>query len=190
MPARPLPSSAAEQIAAANPLRLAEGALQRVLCLSGTQPVDVDHYLREVNGLAQLLAEQAPEADHLLNLCENRYRFLVLFGAALALGLPSLLPPSRAANVVGEMLQRYPRALAVGDDQFPGGVSLQQRPERYVSLPNPLPQGAALQPPLSAGQLAVIGFTSGSSGPPKPHSRLVSHAFARRRAAWPPSSSR
>ncbi|MGE3807945.1 MAG: AMP-binding protein, partial [Gemmataceae bacterium] len=147
------------------------GPLERLLSPGPLGSLRVADYLRHVNGLASMLEREASSADHVLNLCENRYRFLVLLGAAAARGMPCLLPPSRAPNVVGEMLTRYRGAIAVGDDAFSDGVKLERVPERYVSLPSELPVGSPERLHVPADQLAVIGFTSGSSGPPKPQAK-------------------
>lgn len=152
-------------------LELIRGSPARVLSPGPLGAMRVEDYCRQVNGLAALLGESAAQASHVLNLCENRYRFLVLLGAALTRGLPNLLPPSRAPNVVKEMLARYPSAIAIGDDRYADGVQLDALPERYISLPRQLPQGDAQRPVIAAEQLAVIGFTSGSSGPPKPQQK-------------------
>ncbi|WP_425502874.1 AMP-binding protein [Pseudomarimonas arenosa] len=144
------------------------GPLERLLSVGPQDALSVEDFLRRVNGLAALLQQQAPTANQVLNLCENRQRFLLVLGAALSRGLPCLLPPSRAPDVIGEMLARYPNAIAMGDDRHDDGVRLDALPERYVSLPIELPSAAAERPIIAAEQLAVIGFTSGSSGPPKP----------------------
>jgi len=45
-------------------------------------------------------AEQLPSAGFALNLCEDRYNFLVGFGAAVALGRVSLLPHTGAPGAL------------------------------------------------------------------------------------------
>ena len=134
-------------------LELIRGSPARVLSPGPLGAMRVEDYCRQVNGLAALLGESAAQASHVLNLCENRYRFLVLLGAALTRGLPNLLPPSRAPNVVKEMLARYPSAIAIGDDRYADGVQLD-----------------ALEASGKADNTVVI-FTSGSSGPPKPQQK-------------------
>jgi acyl-coenzyme A synthetase/AMP-(fatty) acid ligase len=143
------------------------GSTDRILAFDGNRPISAGEFLAHVHGVAALL----PPASHLLNLCEGRYRFLVTWCAALLRGMPTLLPPSRAPAVILEMLERFPEAIAVGDQGCSDGIRLERLPPRYRSLPEPLPAGAGGLPALPAELLAAIGFTSGSSGPPKPQTK-------------------
>ena len=51
----------------------------------------------------QAIAQRLPPAGAMINLCEDRYRFLVAYAAALSVGHTVLLPPSRAEQVVAEV---------------------------------------------------------------------------------------
>lgn len=143
---------------------LACGPLDRVFALDGAAPVSLQRFLRQ----ARALAETLPAGSHCLNLCEDRYRFMLTLAAALMRGQPTLLPPSRAPSVILEMLERYPDAHCVGDDGL-NGCGLERQPPRYTTLPAALAEWTGPIEPLllPAEALAVIGFTSGSSGPPK-----------------------
>lgn len=143
---------------------LACGPLDRVFALDGAAPVSLQRFLRQ----ARALAETLPAGSHCLNLCEDRYRFMLTLAAALMRGQPTLLPPSRAPSVILEMLERYPDAHCVGDDGL-NGCGLERQPPRYTTLPAALAEWSGPIEPLllPAEALAVIGFTSGSSGPPK-----------------------
>ncbi len=143
---------------------LITGTPERIVAFDGAQAISAREFLQQVHGVASLLGS----AGHLLNLCEGRYRFLVTWCAGLVCGIPTLLPPSRAPAVIVEMLERYPDALPIGDDLFDDGIQLERTPPGYTALPNPLPRLAGEVPRLPASLLAAIGFTSGSSGPPKP----------------------
>ena len=143
------------------------GSAERSIAFDGRRFISAAEFLTQVHGLAV----QLPNASHLLNLCDGRYCFMLTWGAALLRGIPTLLPPSRAPSVILEMLDRYPEAWAVGDDRHADGVRLERVPPRFHSLSNPLPTAAGECPRLSADLLAAIGFTSGSSGPPKPQSK-------------------
>lgn len=151
--------------AAATSLPLVVGPLTRSVAIGDDDPISLQRFLRQV----QALAETLPAGSHCLNLCENRYRFTVTLCAALLRGQPTLLPPSRAPGVILEMLERYPEAHGVGDDGH-CCAPLERVPPRYTRLPAELPETAVdpSPPTIAADQLAVIGFTSGSSGPPKP----------------------
>ncbi|SDE00111.1 AMP-binding protein [Aquimonas voraii] len=145
-------------------LPLACGPLDRRFAVGDAAPVSLERFLRQ----ARALAEGLPAGSHCLNLCEDRYRFILTLTAALLRGQPTLLPPSRAPSVILEMLERYPEAHCIGDDGL-NGCALERRPPRYTDLPAQLHEwpGPIELPQLPAESLAVIGFTSGSSGPPK-----------------------
>jgi len=143
------------------------GSPARRIAFDGRRFISAAEFLAQVRGLAA----QLPEGSHLLNLCDGRYAFMLTWCAALLRGIPTLLPPSRAPSVILEMLDRYPAAWAVGDDGYPDGVRLERIPPRFHSLANPLPMVDGARPQLSTDLLAAIGFTSGSSGPPKAQSK-------------------
>ena len=109
------------------------------------------------------LAARLPAAAGAINLCEDRYRFLVAFCAVAVRGQVTLLPPSRAPAVIADELQRHADSYCLGDE------ALEPQPPRYRRLPESLPEsdGAALQ--VDAAALAAIGFTSGSTGEPVPN---------------------
>ena len=57
----------------------------------GGRCVSAGEFLAHVRALA----ERLPRRRHLLNLCDDRYRFLVALGAALANGQITLLVPNQ-----------------------------------------------------------------------------------------------
>lgn len=127
------------------------------------------------------LAERLPEYEHVINLCEDRYRFLVGFAAALVREQTTLLPPSRAPGAIRAVAADWPASYCLTDGAAaPHGLPV----HRYQEAAAPL--GSVDFPVLDAHQPAAILFTSGSSGRPAPHRKrwgaLVSgaHATARR----------
>jgi acyl-coenzyme A synthetase/AMP-(fatty) acid ligase len=147
---------------------MAFGPLGRSFAVGGTQTVSLELFLRQ----ARALAETLPAGSHCLNLCEDRYRFILTFAASLMRGQPTMLPPSRAPSVILEMLERYPEAHCVGDDGL-NGCALERQPPRYTTLSAAHAEWTGPIEPLllPPETLAVIGFTSGSSGPPKAQSK-------------------
>lgn len=135
---------------------LAVGALERVLAVVAGNEIKLQMFLRHVHGVASLL----PPARHVINLCEDRYRFLVVFCAAAVRGQVNLLPPSRAAAVVVDVHQRYADSICIGDS------AAIPAPPDYLLLPESLPQANGALPWLDPSQLVAIGFTSGSTGVP------------------------
>jgi acyl-coenzyme A synthetase/AMP-(fatty) acid ligase len=155
----------------ARTIALLNGSPDRPVAFDGARAIPVHEFLSHVHGVA----ERLPAVSHVLNLCEGRYRFLVTWCAALVRGVPTLLPPSRAPAVILEMLERFPDAIAIGDEGCSDGIRLERLPPRYHSLPEPLPAAAGGVPQLAADLLAAIGFTSGSSGAPEPQLKRWDH---------------
>src|SRR5690606_961219 len=81
-------------------------------------------------GQAQRLAAQLPGSlpdsprPWVINLCENRYLFMLAFCAALLRGQTNLLPQNRAPATLEQLAANYPGAyiLHQGLDQLPPGI--------------------------------------------------------------------
>lgn len=131
----------------------------RVLAWRAGNAVTVADFLTDVATAAAAL----PSARHAINLCEDRYAFLVAFCAALSRGQTNLLPPSRAPHAIDEALDASAGSYALGER------ALAPAPRRYVHLP-PLGAGSRGKLPLiAADHIVAIGYTSGSTGQPKPN---------------------
>ncbi len=121
-------------------------------------------FLAHVEQVAALL----PEASAAVNLCEDRYAFLVAFCAIARRGQANLLPPSRAPQAVEEVMAAHPGSYALGE------LALASAPHGYRKLPalavDPDPAPAAV-PTIPADQPAVIAYTSGSTGTPRAHAK-------------------
>jgi acyl-coenzyme A synthetase/AMP-(fatty) acid ligase len=112
-------------------------------------------------GEAAGLAARLPEHTYMLNLCTDRYRFMVGFAAALQRRQISLLPSSDAPGMLQSLLEDYPDVYALTDTTPPALPCLV-----YPELPN---AGLAERlPDIPDTQAALILFTSGSTGKPKP----------------------
>ena len=135
---------------------LTAGAGDRAIAFDARGDIALERFHREVRGVAAAL----PEAPYAINLCEDRYRFLVAFCAAALRGQVTLLPSSRAAAVVDEVMAGHPGSYCLGDHP------LAPVPPHYTCLPPVLPQldGGPLE--VAADALVAIGFTSGSTGQP------------------------
>lgn len=138
---------------------LADQPLSAAFAYRGSTRIDVGTFRRDV--AAARPGMQAGTA--VINLCEDRYAFLVCMAAALAEGRTSLLPSSRAPDVVQEVATLWPGAIAVDDTALPGD---QPEPEALGPI--------EIDPALTA----LIGFTSGSTGQPKPNAKTVASLMA------------
>lgn len=140
---------------------LAAGAADRPVVWRQAQPVSAARFMAHV----QAVAEQLPVAPAAVNLCEDRYAFLVAFCAIALRGQTNLLPSSRAPQAVAEAMAAHPGSYAVGEQ------ALDAPPVHYRHLPalmDPPAEGGALAiPTLPADQVVAIGYTSGSTGTPK-----------------------
>jgi acyl-coenzyme A synthetase/AMP-(fatty) acid ligase len=133
----------------------------QTLAWQNGRPVTCRRFLSEVAALA----DQLPEMPTVINLAEDRYRFLVGFAAALVRGQTTLLPPGRAPRALAQMASDYGRSYCLGDGQ--GGVE---------GLPvHRIPEGACSVatnpkvPEIPIDHPAVVAFTSGSTGIPRPN---------------------
>jgi acyl-coenzyme A synthetase/AMP-(fatty) acid ligase len=127
-----------------------------IVALRGRSPITATTLCRDAAALAALL----PDQPFLVNLCLDRYRFMVGFAAALSRGQTTLLPPANTAGVLEDLATDYPGLYALTDAAPP---SLP-----HLAYPEAL-DGAEEAPLMIPGdQPAVVLFTSGSTGRPKP----------------------
>ncbi|MEO8346531.1 MAG: AMP-binding protein [Betaproteobacteria bacterium] len=125
---------------------------------------------------ATAMSARLPAGRHVFNLCDGRVEFLLGSAAALLAGCTLVLPPSRLARTLDELLDIYPDSCCLVD--FPGPAHV---PANVATMPIRVELENALQastvlgawpPPLIAAMhQAAILFTSGSTGSPQPHSK-------------------
>ena len=141
-------------------IRFADPA--RPLAWHAGRAVSVGEFLADVAAVAATL----PAHGDAINRCEDRYAFLVAFCAVICRGRANLLPPSRATQAVDEALAAYPGSYALSD------VALQPAPAPLRRLPPLGVNGVSTRvPAIRASQIVAIGFTSGSTGQPKPNAK-------------------
>jgi acyl-coenzyme A synthetase/AMP-(fatty) acid ligase len=117
-------------------------------------------------GAAHALAQRLPAGRHVINLCEDRGRFLLAFAAACWRGQTSLLPQSRAPGAVREVAAMFAGSTVVADGPF-DDVGVPQFRIGADDLTAPPWPGA--MPEIPSAHAAAIAFTSGSTGGPQPH---------------------
>jgi len=129
----------------------------------------VGEFLADVEAVAEVL----PALPCAVNLCEDRYSFLVAFCAVASRGQTNLLPPSRAPQAIDEVIAGHTGCYAIGDTDRPG------LPGHYVRVDtgHARTNGVSV-PPIYAEQIVAIGFTSGSTGQPKPNPKRWASVYA------------
>ncbi len=112
-----------------------------------------------------VLAEKLLDKPYVINLCEDRYLFLVGFAAALVRDQVTLLCPDRAPKTLERMVCDYSDCYCLTDrgKTVPGVECFDIcRFDGGECLSPPIPS-------IPASRTAVIAFTSGSTGRPNPH---------------------
>ena len=139
--------------------------------VSGRQPLlwDQSGHL-ERNALftkAGALADLLPEQAFAINLCSRRNAFMVGLLAAMRRNQITLLPPSRASGVIAEFKQRFPDSHVLTDDDS-GDVTGPVIRIDVRDLADERPTEAFCFDPE---QIAVVAFTSGSTGEASAHEK-------------------
>lgn len=140
---------------------LAAGNPARTVAWHDGQSVSAAQFLAHVQQVAAVL----PSGSAAVNLCEDRYAFLVAFCAIALRGQANLLPSSRAPQAVDDVMAGYPGSYAVGEQ------ALDPAPPGYHRMPAldaaPAQGDLFVVPLIPADHVVAIGYTSGSTGVPK-----------------------
>ncbi len=121
-------------------------------------PATVARFLADIEQVAALL----PAGGSILNVCEDRYRFMVGLAAGLLAGKVSLLPAAHTPETVRQLKAHAADLFCLHDGK---GDDIDLPRVRYPSRPAPVDDGAAM-PEIDADRVAVCLFTSGSTGAP------------------------
>ncbi|MEP6600505.1 MAG: AMP-binding protein [Nitrospirota bacterium] len=133
----------------------------RVLAWENGHSITYGHFLSDVGALADLL----PEKPTVINLADDRYRFLVGFAAALVRGQTTLLPPGRAPGALAPIVRDYGTSYCLVD----GTEKVEQLPCYQIPKGSWSPTYTAKVPQIPIDHTAVVAFTSGSTGSPHPN---------------------
>jgi acyl-coenzyme A synthetase/AMP-(fatty) acid ligase len=136
----------------------------QILVIRDNQPITQQQFLNDLF----LIVEQLPTAGFALNLCEDRYYFLLAFCALLIKDVVNLLPPNRQTSTLLDLAQSYPGCYCLFDKDQPCELptfSIHDLLEKKIA-----PESVSL-PLVPTQQIAAIAFTSGSTGKPKPNSK-------------------
>lgn len=129
------------------------------------RPVSAARFLSDV---AQLSA-RFPAGMHVLNVCNDRYRFTVGLAATLLSNKVSLLPSTLTPEMIRQLLQFAPDTFCLADSKD-CAIALPQL--QYPTLVEDVPdwqQRTFSVPEIDSAQLVAYVFTSGSTGVPIPH---------------------
>ncbi len=126
--------------------------------------VTLREFLAEVNALAA----RFPAGRHLLNLCNDRYRFSVGLAAAIVSGRISLLPSTHTPGVIAQIKQFAPDVFCLTDSD---NCTVELPQLRYPAMNALLTQTKIVLevPHIDSTQRVAVVFTSGSTGMPQPH---------------------
>ena len=129
-----------------------------VVALRKGRAVTAAEFLAQVGGLAREL----PDRGAIINVCEDRYHFLVGFAAALTRGLATLLPPNSLDATVHALHREWSASSVLTD--VPG-----RRLDAPILCTGPLVAGPAINAGIPGSTLAAVVFTSGTTGASLPH---------------------
>jgi len=131
---------------------------------------------KEFLAQAVLLSKLLPDGNHALNLCGNRYLFMLAFCAVILRGQSNLLPPNRNVATQKALLSRYNGSYVIYDagaveDGQCSDFELYEDAERINIADLDLSNAPFVfdVPKVKDEQLCAISFTSGSTGDSKPN---------------------
>ena len=125
--------------------------------------VSVNKFLHDIYQLASTL----PQNRYVMNLCEDRYAFMLGFAAAMLCRQVTLMPHTTAPQTLAQIVRDYEGVYCLSNDDKP-------QPEmetRFVRTTGLDEVGLELTPSFPLSQQAVVTFTSGSSGAPAHHKK-------------------
>ncbi|MDR7088799.1 AMP-binding protein [Cellvibrio fibrivorans] len=142
---------------------------QQTLVIHQGRAISQAEFLRDLQIVSAHLPDSLSNRGFALNLCEDRYYFLLGFCALLVKGAINLLPPNRQPLTLTELAQDYPGCYCLFDnDQACDLPSINLA--RLLIVPTPVADNPVL-PMIPAQQIAAIAFTSGSTGKPQANTK-------------------
>ncbi len=120
------------------------------------------------------LSKQLPEHQYVINLCENRYLFMVAFAASILRQQTSLLPPNKKVMTQMRLSERYGDVYILHDgllksDNENTEIALNIADINVLECKFTESLCTEACPEIPLDYLAAISFTSGSTGDSKPN---------------------
>ncbi len=141
---------------------LSQSAHDAVFAWHQGSPLRVADFLCDV----QRVTEAMPAGRHVLNFCQDRYRFAVGFAASMVANKLSLLPSTRTAETLERLRIRTPDVFVLTDTSCDCGLPCMSYPLAEATTASAAPPGI---PMIEADRVVAEVFTSGSTGEPVPH---------------------
>ncbi len=111
------------------------------------------------------IGNQLPRKRYVVNMCQDRYAFLVGFAAALRQSQTTLLPPNPSPETLQQLTREYPDCYYITDG--PGEIAgLEGVTLNIDRSPDRTP---VENPKFLDTHIAAIAFTSGTTGTPRPN---------------------
>lgn len=131
--------------------------------------ISAREFLADVEQLTALL----PPSMHILNVCADRYRFMVGLAAAMCAQKISLLPSTHTPESVRQMRAFAPDVFCLSDHAVDIDLPRLNYPDDTQSVTSALTTTAGdfVVPQISAQQKIAYVFTSGSTGTPVAHAK-------------------
>lgn len=104
------------------------------------------------------LSEKLPEKKFAINLCQDRYLFIVAYLAVCIREQISLLPSNQAAKTIQDLQKNYPESYILSDNKADADFIITYKHLEKSTKPFPL---------INIDYPTSISFTSGSTGRPK-----------------------
>jgi acyl-coenzyme A synthetase/AMP-(fatty) acid ligase len=143
---------------------LGHASLDDVFAYRSAGAVRVRDFLTDVEALAAML----PSGRHLLNVCQDRYRFALGLAAGLVSGKTSLQPSSQSSETLRQIKSACPDVICLCDGDFD---SLDLPRLDFPELVTVDAEKIVKIPEIPADLEAAILFTSGSTGLPVAHGK-------------------
>ncbi len=109
---------------------------------------------------ALALSQQLPAQAYAINICQDRYLFMVAYMAALFAGQITLLPANQARQTLADLFNAYPSSYCLTD-------TVPTLQPYFLIHANALTRSTHTLPLINPQCITSISFTSGSTGTPK-----------------------